>query len=417
MIIKASKANGVMTAPPSKSMAHRHLICAALAEGRSVIHNIDLSEDIKATLSCIKQLGASAEVFSDSIVVSGAGAVLSGRLGMNTGSVKEFNCNESGSTLRFFIPLAMLSGEKSFFTGSEVLMTRPMSVYEDICRKQNISFQRKNGGIEVEGKLHSDSFSIPGNISSQFITGLLFTLPFLDGDSTITLTESIESKPYIDMTLQVQQEFGIKAQWISDNVLAVPGNQMYRAADSTVEGDYSNAAFLEAFNCLGGSVIVQGLREDSLQGDKVYLPYFMELQKGFATIDISDCPDLGPVLFTLAACLHGGEFTGTKRLKIKESDRGAVMCEELARFGVKTQMEDNRIIIYKGSLKSPYEPVQGHNDHRIVMSMATLLSVTGGRVEGAGAVRKSLPDYFKRIRLLGIEVEPETIDEEKLLLQ
>ena len=399
MIIRPSKANGVMMAPPSKSMAHRHLICAALSEGTSVIHNIDFSEDIKATLGCIEQLGASAKIEGNTIIVNGSPSLKS------ASKPRLFNCNESGSTLRFFIPISMLSSVKSNFIGSEVLMTRPLSVYETICSQQNIRLEHKDKGIEVEGCLKSGNLEIPGNISSQFITGLLFTLPLLDGDSKITLTESVESKPYIDMTLQVQREFGIKAEWISENELSIPGNQKYIATEGTVEGDYSNAAFFEALNTLGGNITVQGLNPDSLQGDKVYLPYFKQLTEGFATIDISDCPDLGPILFVVAAAHNGGEFLGTKRLKIKESNRGAVMCEELAKFGVKTLQEENRIVIEKCALSSPKETVLGHNDHRIVMSMATLLTIIGGKIEGVSAVKKSLPDYFKRIRQLGIDFE------------
>lgn len=399
MIINPSKAKGKMTAPPSKSMAHRHLICAALAQGKSVIHNIDLSEDIKATLSCIEQMGVKSEITGSSITVYGNEAIK-----CSASDKRIFNCNESGSTLRFFIPLAMLSGSKSFFIGSDVLMTRPLSVYEDICRKQNILLEHKNG-IAIEGKLKADDFVIPGNISSQFITGLLFALPLLDKDSTITLTESVESRPYINMTLQVQKEFGIKAEWRGEKKLYIPGNQKYRATDTFVEGDYSNAAFFEALNTLGGDIEIEGLKPDSLQGDKIYLQYFEELKKGFASLDISDCPDLGPVLFTLAAALHGGEFTGTKRLKIKESNRGQVMCEELAKFGVKTLQEENRIIIYGGELHRPEKKICGHNDHRIVMSMAVLLTITGGEIVGTEAVRKSLPDFFERIRKLGIDFQ------------
>ena len=409
MIINPSKAKGKMTAPPSKSMAHRHLICAALAQGKSVIHNIDLSEDIKATLSCIEQLGIKTEINQDIITVYGNEFINSN----SNNLVHTFNCNESGSTLRFFIPLAMLLNGKSFFTGSEVLMTRPLSVYEEICLKQNIILEHKkqsiNGieknGIEIQGKLKSDDFIIPGNISSQFITGLLFTLPLLSNDSTITLTKSVESRPYIDMTILVLNEFGVRVEWKDDNKLYIPGNQKYRSTDTFVEGDYSNAAFFEALNTLGGDIEIEGLKPDSLQGDKIYLQYFGELKKGFASLDISDCPDLGPILFTLAAALHGGEFTGTKRLKIKESNRGQVMCEELAKFGVKTQQEENRIVIYGGELHRPEKKICGHNDHRIVMSMAVLLTITGGEIEGTEAVRKSLPDFFERIRKLGIDFQ------------
>lgn len=402
MKIFPSKANGIITAPPSKSMAHRYLICAALSDGISEIHNIAFSEDIKATLQCIEQLGASAKIENDTVFVNGCGSKI---LSENFESERFFNCNESGSTLRFFIPLAMLSEKKAVFSGSKVLMTRPLSVYEEICKNQKIKLEHKENELQLQGKLKSGNFEIPGDISSQFITGLLFALPFLDGDSRIILTNSIESKPYINMTLQVQNEFGIKTKWESENTLLILGNQTYKKQNATVEGDYSNAAFLDVFNFLGGNVQVQGLKKDSLQGDKIYQEYFEKLKKGFATLDISDCPDLGPILFVLASANFGGEFTGTKRLKIKESNRGEVMCKELEKFGVKSFQEENRIVIYKEELFSPKEIILGHNDHRIVMSMVTLLSLVGGEIEGTNAVKKSFPDYFEKIKSLGIKFE------------
>ena len=469
MLIYPSVAAGTMKAPPSKSMAHRYIICAALSGGKSTLENVALSEDIKATLNCIKQLGADYAVSADTVEITGVEPTKAASRCAPTEAVTErlFACNESGSTLRFFIPLALLSAGRSVFTGSSVLLSRPLSVYEDIFVRQNILFERKDGRIEIEGRLKADDFSVPGNISSQFITGLLFTLPLLDKDSTITLTGTIESKPYIDMTLQVQAEFGIKSYWKDERTLFIAGNQSYKSTDAQVEGDYSNAAFFEALNAIGGSVKIDGLREDSLQGDKVYKELFTRLknaepfpagagggarqteaarvtedacvcrgapQTEYArvtektsqtpaapqteearvtekssqmpvAIDISDCPDLGPVLFAVAAALNGGVFTGTKRLEIKESNRGKVMCEELAKFGIKTRMEDNSITIYPGTLKTPLEILSGHNDHRIVMSLVTLLTLTGGRIEGVQAVKKSLPDYFSRIKKLGIRFD------------
>lgn len=402
MKIFPSTANGIITAPPSKSMAHRYLICAALSDGISEIHNIAFSEDIKATLQCIEQLGASAKIENDTVFVNGCGSKI---LSENFESERFFNCNESGSTLRFFIPLAMLSEKKAVFSGSKVLMTRPLSVYEEICKNQKIKLEHKENELQLQGKLKSGNFEIPGDISSQFITGLLFALPFLNGDSRIILTNSIESKPYINMTLQVQNEFGIKTKWENENTLLILGNQTYKKQNATVEGDYSNAAFLDVFNFLGGNVQVRGLKKDSLQGDKIYQEYFEKLKNGFATLDISDCPDLGPILFVLASANFGGEFTGTKRLKIKESNRGEVMCKELEKFGVKSFQEENRIVIYKEKLFSPKEIILGHNDHRIVMSMVTLLSLVGGEIEGTDAVKKSFPDYFEKIKSLGIKFE------------
>lgn len=418
MIIEKSCANGKIFAPPSKSMAHRALISAALSSGKSIIHNIDLSDDIKATLSCIKELGATYSIDGKTILVEGFGKKLTdakansaenenASFDSDNSETRLFNCNESGSTLRFFIPISFLSEKPSRFIGSEVLMTRPMTVYEKICAEQNISFNATKNGIFTKGKLKSGRFEIPGNISSQFVTGLLFSLPLLSGDSEIVLTDSIESKPYINMTIQAQKVFGIETEWKNDFTLFIKGNQTYRETETTVEGDYSNAAFFDAFNFLGGNVEVLGLNKESLQGDKVYYEYFEKLARGFAPLDISDCPDLGPILFVVAAALHGGEFLGTKRLKIKESNRGRVMCEELAKFGIKTLEEENRIVIYGGNLSFPNATIEGHNDHRIVMSLSVLLTLTGGKINGTNAVNKSFPDFFERMKDVGIFVKEE----------
>lgn len=403
MRIFPSKAKGTIVSPPSKSMAHRHLICAALSHGTCIVDNIDLSQDILATIDCLRALGAVVHVLDGQVRVEGVGASL---FDLNAKQIL-LPCRESGSTLRFFVPIAMLSGCRCTFTGSDVLMTRPLSVYEDIASREGIRLERVGNTLEVEGKLRPNTFEIPGNISSQFITGLLFVLPLLEGDSTIVLTQSVESRPYIDMTLQVQRLFGVNASWVNGNTLAIPGNQIYRAVDTTVEGDWSNCAFFEALNTMGGSVEITGLREDSLQGDKVYRSMFASLVEGCPTLDISDCPDLGPILFVVAAAHNGGIFTGTRRLKIKESNRGAVMCSELEKFGVSSVMEENRIEIRPDRLSCPEQVVLGHNDHRIVMSLVTLMTLTGGHIAGTQAVSKSLPDFFERIAGLGIRFERE----------
>lgn len=412
MIVKKSVCKGKVIAPPSKSMAHRYLICAALADGKSIINNIALSEDIKATLACLNVLGASVEINGDSILIVGCGGKIQNS-GLNHSGKRIFDCNESGSTLRFFIPLSLLNKNPSSFVGSKILMSRPLSVYEDICKNQGIMFQKADGRIETEGLLKSGSFSVPGNISSQFITGLLFALPLLNGNSSISIVGALESKPYIDMTLCAQSEFGIDVVW-QDGRIFIPGGQSYKQNNVNVEGDYSNAAFFEALNFIGGKVCVEGLDSKSLQGDKIYIEYFKNLAAGHCAIDISDCPDLGPILFCMAAALHGGEFTGTKRLKLKESDRGTMMCKELSKFGVKTLQEEDRIVIFGGNLERPSVPLDAHNDHRIVMSLVTLLTLTGGKIDGVSAVNKSFPDYFRKLKMLGADFEADG-DENKLL--
>lgn len=408
MIVEKSIASGNCWAPPSKSMAHRYLIGAALCEKETIVNNIDYSQDIKATMQCLNAIGIQLEAKENSIAFTGN----------NKSQLEDeltFNCNESGSTLRFFIPIAMYLGKKSRFTGSDTLIHRPMTVYNDICKKQNIDFSVTDQGIFVNGQLKPDTFTIPGNISSQFITGLLFVLPLLNGDSTIKIKHKFESRSYVEMTIFALKEFGVSIQWKNKKTLFIKGNQKYNSAQTTVEGDFSNAAFFEVFNTLKGNVNVQGLREDSLQGDKVYIDYYKKLCSRKAKLDISNCPDLGPVLFVVASLHNGAVFTGTKRLKIKESNRGVVMQQELSKFGVDMKVYNNKIIINKSEIHKPDTTIDCHNDHRIVMSMVTMLSQTGGKIEGIQAVRKSLPDYFVRIKDLGIKFTMENDEEKKLL--
>ena len=416
-----SVAKGAIKAPPSKSLAHRMLICAALAEGESHVTNVDFSQDILATLDCIKQLGAKVQIFDDSVKISGTKNIV-------LDSKTCFDCRESGSTLRFFIPMGMnfsKPGEKITFTGSKVLMTRPLSIYENLCEKSGILFEKKqteNGGkLEISRKnlkksvendkkscefgLKPGIFEIPGDISSQFITGLLFVLPLLDGDSEIKMTGSVESRSYINLTIQAMRDFEVIVEWKDETTLFVKGSQKYLAKNVAVEGDYSNAAFLEIFNYIGGNVQVLGLNENSLQGDKVYKTMFESIKNGCPVLDICDCPDLGPILFVAAAFFNGATFTGTKRLAIKESNRGKIMCEELAKFGVDSEYSENQIVIKKSKICKPKEMLLGYNDHRIVMALSTLLCVTGGKINDAHAVSKSYPGYFDDISSLGVKVE------------
>lgn len=395
--IKPSKLKGKVTAPSSKSMGHRLLICAGLSEGESKIKNVLFSEDILATVDCLKAMGAEIQTDGDAVTVTGtlpskaAGGV--------------YNCRESGSTLRFFIPLSMLCEGESLFTGYGRLMERPMSVYEDISREKNIAYSKTAEGIKVGGGLSSGKFTVPGNISSQFVSGLLFALPLCEGDSEIELTGTVESKSYIDMTLEAMSLFGVTAFWKNETTLYIEGNQQYKSRDLNVEGDYSNAAFFDAFNLVGGDVTVGGLKENSLQGDKVYKEYFSLLRQGTPTLDIKNCPDLAPILMTLAAANNGCKLINTARLKIKESDRGAVMAKELSKFGAYIKVSDNEIIVDKAKLYTPKDDLYCHNDHRVVMSLSVLASVYGGRIKGAEAVKKSFPDFFSEVKALGMEVE------------
>ena len=241
--IYPSKAKGIVKAPPSKSMAHRYLICAALADGESVVRNLAFSKDIEATVNCLRALGADIRIDGDAAYITGVDVA------KPTGTIQILPCNESGSTLRFFIPICLLNGEEHVLTGSEYLMQRPLSVYEEIAQSQGLRLDRFEDKVIVKGKLQRGLFDVPGNISSQFISGLMFALPFLDRYSQICVAPPVESFPYIDMTVDALQSFGIDVKhgyYQIDNCFfwIIPSGK-YIPADITVEGDYSNAAFLK----------------------------------------------------------------------------------------------------------------------------------------------------------------------------
>lgn len=392
--IKKSKAVGSVVAPPSKSMAHRALICGALSSG-SKIANIEYSNDILATLDCLEALGCTLEKNGNTIQLGG----------LNPFALTEvtLDCRESGSTLRFIIPICMLSGSRITLVGSERLFARNLSVYEDIAKQNNIVFEKNDNSLTVCGKLTSGDYKVEGNISSQFISGLLFALPLLDGDSTLEITGEYESEPYVDLTIKTLSDFGVNIEKCG-RTYKIKGNRNYASQNVTVEGDYSNAAFLDGFNLLEGDVLVTGLDKNSLQGDKIYQQMYKGLKNGEKQFDLSNCPDLAPVMFALSAVYGGAHFTGTKRLKIKESDRAAAMQTELAKFGIKVDVNDNDVTVYGGELKTPTEVLCGHNDHRIVMALSLLCTLTGGTINEAQSVAKSYPDYFEKIKLLGIQI-------------
>ena len=401
--IRPGKAVGRVSAPPSKSMAHRLLICAGLSRGTSHIRGVDFNEDILATIDCLQALGAKCSTDGDTVTVTGTDM-------RKATPAQTLCCRESGSTLRFFIPLALLCGKEATLTGTEKLLSRPLEIYKQLCAEKGFLFAHTGKALQVQGNLTGGTYTIPGDVSSQFITGLLFALPLTEQDSTIVITTDLESRSYINLTLQALHAFGIKAQWQDAQTLLIPGNQHYTATDMAVEGDYSGAAFFAAMNALGSDIEITGLSPDSLQGDKVYTQHIPSLCAGCPEIDISDCPDLGPVLFAVAAAKNGAVFTGTRRLKIKESDRAAAMAQELAAFGTTLTVEENSVTVTPTHFHAPERALCGHNDHRIVMSLAVLLMRTGGEIQGAQAVRKSFPDFFDTLRQLGIEVQSNETD-------
>ncbi len=391
--VTPSRGQGAVTAPPSKSMAHRALLCGALA-GNSTVHRLSYSKDVEATLHCLAALGVTITREGDRVELSALNlaAVPSGAM---------LPCNESGSTLRFFLPLCMAAGVPVTLTGSERLFQRPLTVYQQLAEKQGIAFETTSTAVTVCGRLRGGDYTVPGDVSSQFISGLLFVLPLLQEDSRLTVTGRFESESYVGLTVAMLEAFGITVTR-EGNTYDIPGRQRYRSGCYTVEGDCSNAAFLEALNLLGGAVTVAGLHPETRQGDRVYKNYFAALQSGQRQFDLSDCPDLAPVLFALAATKGTVTFTGTARLRLKESDRAAAMAEELAKFGVSVAVADNTVTVYGGVLQPPTVPLHGHNDHRIVMALTLLCTLTGGTVDEAEAVAKSYPDFFERLRDLQI---------------
>ena len=398
MIVKIFKSTpkGELIAPSSKSYSHRYLLAAGLSKNTSTVSGLYFSNDVMASLNCLSSFGCDYILNDDSVTFRN----------VDKKEVKVFDCNESGSTLRFMIPIALTKYEDVTFKGSEKLISRGIGVYEKMFNETGIEVFKTNDSLRFVGKLKPGTYEIDGSISSQFVSGLLYALPLLDGDSKITLLPPVNSKNYIDMTIEVLEKYSIKIEK-EDNALIIPGNQKYIAKDYEVEKDYSNSAFLEAFNYLGGNLKVLGLNPSSLQGDKVYQDYFELLSKGNVTLDISNCIDLGPVLFVFASLHHGATFTGTSRLKIKESDRSLTMKEELAKVGVQVDIYDDKVIVYKDELKEPCGIFNSHNDHRIIMALSLLSTKFDIVISNAEAVSKSYPHYFKELEKVGVKIDYE----------
>lgn len=393
---KPSVLSGKISAPPSKSMAHRLLIVAALSKKPCTLYGVDFSEDVLATLDCLKALGAKVDIEENQVTINPEHFM--------EAKAPVLECRESGSTLRFFIPLALSLGREVEFRGSERLFERPLSVFEKIARDNGFKFEKGKNSLKVLGNLKPQSIKVEGSISSQFITGLIFAFVFLNKEAEIEILPPFESRSYIDLTLSALKNFGGNVGFKGEYKISINKSNLSSFSDK-IEGDYSNAAFLDGFNLIGSNVEVENLDEKSLQGDKIYKEYFEKIQNGTPTLDISDCPDLAPVLIALSSIKNGATLLGTNRLKIKESDRGAAMDEELKKLGGGLVFEDNKIIVPKQNLEYKGEILNGHNDHRIVMALSLVLSKIGGEIEGAEAVKKSYPAFFSDLKSLGANVE------------
>lgn len=397
--ITPSRLSGEVKIPASKSISHRLLICAGLSDGASEIDGLSMSEDIKATISCLEALGAKIRLENGKAYVNGVSAPEKEAI---------LDCRESGSTLRFLIPVAAALGVNTTFIGAGKLPERPITPYLSELPKAGICFNYENTmPFSISGKLDSGEFSVAGDISSQFISGLLFALPMCGGDSVIKLTSALESKPYIDLTINALAQFGIKAAE-TENGYFIPGNQKYLPHDTKAEGDYSQAAFFAVANAIGSGVEIKNLPEISAQGDKKILEIISEMKytdkKGLScfTADVSDIPDLVPILAVLGAMGDKPSYiVNAKRLRIKESDRLHAVSEMLRGLGGKAEELEDGLIIHPVRLTGG--EIDSFNDHRIVMAAAIASTVCKNPViiKNAGAVRKSYPDFFRDFKNLG----------------
>lgn len=406
-IIKPTKLKGDVVIPPSKSLAHRAIICASLAQGRSVVSNVSMSDDIIATVDCMRNLGANIISHGDKLEVVGIDTRLDREL--------TFDCNESGSTLRFMLPIALsLNGGVNKFVGRGKLGERPMDIYKDICTSQDIMYEdrslqnpQRHLDIVVKGNLKSGKFIVDGGVSSQFITGLMFALPTLEGDSEIVINGKLQSVGYIDLTLTALCQFGIEILNEEYQRFYIKGGQKYAPCDYYIEGDYSQAAFFEVADYLGNDVRQIGLNKDSLQGDKVIVDFVEKLRSSGAderlVFDGEDCPDIIPI-FALACCLREGhtDIINLARLRIKECDRLKATAAELAKLGADIVENDTSLSI-NGVENLRGAEVESHGDHRMAMMLAIASTRAIGEVKiiGAHSVSKSYPDFFDDFIRLG----------------
>ena len=416
--INPSKLKGEVKIPPSKSMAHRAIICAALSDGLCIIENIDYSDDIIATIEAMNSLGAKIVKHKNYIEVIGA-------YGSNEKAkeTRVIDCNESGSTLRFLVPISLLFKGSSKFIGRGNLGKRPLTTYYNIFERQGIEYSYEEGNLNlvINGELNPGTFEVEGNVSSQFITGLLFTLPLLKEDSKIIITTEMESKGYIDLTLRAMSDFGVEIINNNYREFIIKGNQKYNARNYRVEGDYSQAAFFLCADSLGNDVLCKDLDLNSLQGDKEVIDILERMNVVFnandigvkgttngelasTVIDGSQCPDIIPVLTSVAALTKGTtEIINAGRLRIKECDRLAAVTSELNKLGAKIiEKEDGLVVTGVEKLQGGVE-VWSHKDHRIAMTLA----IASTRCEEPIVIKdyeciaKSYPKFFEDFKALG----------------
>lgn len=392
--------SGTVTPPPSKSQAHRLLIAAALADGVSTVRGVAMSQDMEATLRCLTALGGHwQETAPGTLEITGIG----GLSRENNGALPHLDCGESGSTLRFFLPIALAVAGGGVFTGRGRLMERPQGPYLDLFREKGVFYEQRDGVLTVRGELTPGEYRLPGNVSSQFFTGLLFALPLLDGPSTIVPTTAVESWDYILMTLDALAGAGVAVPEPRRGGAFSVTPHPYRSFDAAVEADWSQAAFWYAAIALGSQLELEGLNAFSVQGDMAVVPHFLRLtHPGDLEIDVSGIPDLLPPLAVMAAVRSGTtRFVNAGRLRMKESDRLSTVCAMLRALGGSCQEGPDSLTVTGGTLTGG--TVDGANDHRIVMAAAIAATACAAPVTilGAEAVEKSYPDFWEVYKHLG----------------
>lgn len=393
---------GAVTPPPSKSMAHRLILCAAMARGISVLHNVALSQDILATLRCAEALGAQWEQEASTLTITGIDRR------PWSGELPHFDCGESGSTLRFFIPIALAVAGGGVFTGRGRLMERPLKPYFDLFDEKNIAYEQKDGVLTVKGGLSTGTYPIAGNVSSQFLTGLLLALQLMEGESKLLLTTQLESRDYVTMTLEAMARFGAEVRQEGAS-FQISGGKGYHSREETVEADWSQGAFWYAANFLDNPVEVRGLDPGSVQGDRVVASYYWTLARpGDVELDLSQCPDLLPPLALMAALRNGTcRMVNAARLRIKESDRLASVAATLNALGVRVEEGPDSLTIHGGETLAGNVTLDCCNDHRIAMMAAIAATKCSGPINltGADCVNKSYPDFWDHYRMLGGDMD------------
>ncbi len=409
--MKPFQANGTVFAPPSKSDAHRAIICAALSGGVCTIAPIALSDDIRATIGCVEALGAASKIENKTLTIDGTGVF--------SNKTATLDCGESGSSLRFMIPVAAAGGVEATFLGRGRLPERPIGVYTEALPEKGVTVDTEGGlPLKISGQLKSGVYRVPGSVSSQFITGLLFALPLLKGDSDIILTSPIQSAGYINMTIRTMAKFGVEVD-ILDNGWHIRGRQHYVPSDYTTDGDWSQAAFFLVAGAVSGDVEVLNANIDSAQGDRRIAALLREfgaevIQDGdrlrvkrspmtAIDIDASQIPDLVPVL-AVCACFANGvtRITNAERLRIKESDRLKTTAQLINSLGGKVkELPDGLEITGVGKLYGGF--AEGCGDHRIVMSAAVCASGAAEKIKctDAMSINKSYPDFFEDYAKIG----------------